>query len=297
MNSNPLVSVVLASYNMGHYLPESVRSVLAQTYENIEVIIIDDGSTDDTEEQIKPLLSDPRLRYIKQENQGQPKAKNNGIKACNGEYIAFCDGDDLWATNKLELQLPLIDHDPEVGVVYSEVSYIDDKGNPLDKEQPYERYSGMVTDKLILKNFIPFGTALVKRQCFNELGLFDENLPMGIDWDLWLRFSVRFKIKYLADKTYIYRIWPGQMSSNYRGRYHHAELIMKKFIENNPRVLPEKVVNSAWADTFNNKGMAIARAEKTIKEPLSNIFTALRYDFQYIPAWKSLIKILIRKTR
>ena len=297
MNSNPLVSIVLASYNMGHYLPESVRTVLAQTYENIEVIIIDDGSTDDTEEQIKPLLVDSRLRYIKQENQGQPKAKNNGIKASKGEYIAFCDGDDLWAPNKLEIQLPLFKDDPEVGVVYSEVSYIDDKGNPLDKEQPYERYSGKVTDKLILKNFIPFGTAIVKKQCFDEMGLFDENLPMGIDWDLWLRLSTRYKIMYIPAKTYIYRIWPGQMSSNYRGRYHHAELIMNKFIRNNPGVLSQKIINRAWSDTYNSKGMAIAKAEQTIKEPLSNIVTALRHDIKYIPAWKSLVKIIIRRTR
>ena len=295
MKSNPLVSVVIASYNMGHYLPESVRSVLAQTYQNIEVVIIDDGSTDDTEEQLRPLMTDSRLRYIKQENQGQPKAKNNGIKAVKGEYVAFCDGDDLWAPNKLELQLPLFEGDSGIGVVYSEVSYIDVKGNALDKEQPYQRYSGKVTNELILKNFIPFGTAVVKKECFDELGLFDENLPMGIDWDLWLRFSVHFRIQYLADKTYIYRIWPGQMSSNYRGRYKNAFLIMKKFVNNNPNTLDKKIINKAWADTYTNKALAIANGEDLTLEPITNLIEALSYDPLFYKAWKGLVKVFLKR--
>jgi len=295
MKSNPLVSVVIASYNMGHYLPESVRSVLTQTYQNIEVIIIDDGSTDDTEQQLKPLMTDSRLRYIKQENQGQPKAKNNGIKAVKGEYVAFCDGDDLWAPNKLELQLPLFEGDSDIGVVYSEVSYIDEKGNALDKEQPYQRYSGKVTNELILKNFIPFGTAVVKKECFDELGLFDENLPMGIDWDLWLRFSVHFKIQYLADKTYIYRIWPGQMSSNYRGRYKNAFLIMNKFVNNNPNAIDKKIINKAWADTYTNKALAIASGEGLSIEPIKNLIEALSYDPTFFRAWKGLVKVVLKR--
>ena len=295
MKINPLVSVVIASYNMGHYLPESVRSVLTQTYQNIEVIIIDDGSTDDTEQQLKPLMTDSRLRYIKQENQGQPKAKNNGIKAVKGEYVAFCDGDDLWAPNKLELQLPLFEGDSGIGVVYSEVSYIDEKGNALDKEQPYQRYSGKVTNELILKNFIPFGTAVVKKECFDELGLFDENLPMGIDWDLWLRFSVHFKIQYLADKTYIYRIWPGQMSSNYRGRYKNAFLIMNKFVNNNPNAIDKKIINKAWADTYTNKALAIASGEGLSIEPIKNLIEALSYDPTFFRAWKGLVKVVLKR--
>lgn len=296
MMNNDLVSVVIATYNMGNYIESAIDSILKQSYQNFELIVVDDGSVDDTEQRMVAYGDNAKIKYIKQENQGQPKAKNRGLKETTGAYVAFCDADDLWAPNKLELQLPLFKDHPEVGVVYSEVSYIDDKGNPLDKEQPYERYSGNVTDKLILKNFIPFGTAIVKKQCFDEMGLFDENLPMGIDWDLWLRFSTRYKIMYTPAKTYIYRIWPGQMSSNYRGRYHHAELIMNKFISNNPGVLSKKTINRAWSDTYNSKGMAIAKAEKTIKEPLSNIMTALRHDIKYIPAWKSLVKIIIRRT-
>src|SRR3970040_1746291 len=146
MMNNDLVSVVIATYNMGNYIESAIDSILKQSYQNFELIVVDDGSVDDTEQRMVAYGDNAKIKYIKQENQGQPKAKNRGLKETTGAYVAFCDADDLWAPNKLELQLPLFKDHPEVGVVYSEVSYIDDKGNPLDKEQPYERYSGNVTD-------------------------------------------------------------------------------------------------------------------------------------------------------
>ncbi len=155
MREQPLVSVVIATYNMGQYLEQAVESVLNQTWENIELIVVDDGSKDSTPDVMAAYASDVRVRYIQNENQGQPKAKNCGIMAARGEYLGFCDADDVWESNKLELQIPKF-ASPQVGVVYSEVSYMDEHGNRYQQPKPYVRYEGKVTDQLLQKNFVPF---------------------------------------------------------------------------------------------------------------------------------------------
>lgn len=292
MTNEPLVSVVIATYNMGQYLPEAVDSVLAQSWRNLEVIVVDDGSKDDTESRMAQFNGNGRVRYIKTENRGQPKAKNLGLKEAKGDYIAFCDADDIWHPQKLKVQLPHFS-DPDVGVVYSEVSYIDQHGERVDKPQPYDRHSGKVTSYLIIKNFIPFGTAVIRRACLEKSGHFDEDLPMGIDWDLWLRYSVDWKFHYAPEKTYIYRIWSGQMSKNYRGRYDNAFLILNKFLDHYPEVLPKRLVSRAWADMYVSRGMAIAAAEKTFREPLRDVLTGLKADSFYWPAWRSLAKLML----
>lgn len=291
--AKPLVSVVIASYNMGEYLPLAINSVCAGTYSNIEVIAIDDGSTDNTPELVKPCLADPRVKYIRQENQGQPKAKNNGLRATRGEFIAFCDADDLWAPNKLELQLPLFDN-PKVGVVYSEVSYIDEKGSPYQRPPPYQRYAGEVTDQLLLKNFVPFGTAVMRRACLEKNGYFDEQFRMGIDWDLWLRYSLDWEFAYIPDCTYIYREWSGQMSTNYRGRYEHAVRILHHFEQKYGNRLHKPAVKKAWADMFISRADVYARNEKTFWQPLRDICKGVMLDPGNIIGWKILAKILMR---
>lgn len=292
MDSQPLVSVVIATYNMGQYLPEAVESVLAQNWQNLEVIVIDDGSKDNTQNRMAVFDGTDRVRYIQTENRGQPRAKNRGLKEAKGDFIAFCDADDIWHPRKLTVQLPHFE-DSSVGVVYSEVSYIDQNGEAVDKPQPYDRHSGKVTNHLIIKNFIPFGTAIIRRACLEKNGYFDENLPMGIDWDLWLRYSVDWKFQYVPEKTYIYRIWSGQMSKNYRGRYDNAFLILNKFLDHYPEVLPKRLVSKAWADMYVSRGMTIAAAEKTFKEPLRDVLTGLKVDSFYWPAWRSLAKLIL----
>ncbi|MBN7768876.1 glycosyltransferase [Marinobacter daepoensis] len=294
MTTEPMVSVVIATYNMGQYLPDAVASVLAQSWKNLEVIVVDDGSTDDTSDQMERFSKDSRVRYFPTENRGQPRAKNRGLKEASGEFIAFCDADDLWDPKKLDVQMPHF-KDPQVGVVYSEVTYIDQDGRAISKPQPYERHSGKVTNNLVIKNFVPFGSAVFRRECMEKNGCFDEELPMGIDWDLWLRYSVDWNFTYVKDVTYIYRIWPGQMSKNYRGRYDNAFRILNKFISNYPGAVPEKLKSRAWADMYVSRGMAVAGGERIFFEPLKNVLFGLRFDFFYWPAWRALAKLVTRR--
>lgn len=294
MQDQPLVSVVIATYNMGEYLPDAVDSVLNQNWENLEVIVIDDGSVDNSSKRILKFNDDPRFRYVRTENQGQPKAKNRGLSESKGEFIAFCDADDLWHPEKLKIQMPSFTN-PNVGVVYSDVSYIDASGKEVVSHKHYPRYSGKITRKLAIKNFIPFGTAVFRRECLDRNGSFDESLPMGIDWDLWLRYSVHWEFEYIPKKTYLYRLWEGQMSRNYRGRYENATRILEKFLTRYPDSLPDEVIARAWADMYVSRAVAIASAENTIIEPLRDIMVGLKRDCFYWEAWRSLAKLILRK--
>lgn len=293
---SPLVSVVIATYNMGRYLDQAIDSVLAQSWKSIEVIVVDDGSTDDTEALMSGYQSDNRIIYIRNENQGQPRAKNCGIRQSNGDFIAFCDADDLWHPDKLAFQMPMF-ADPEVGIVYSEVSNIDEQNRRYEKSPPYARHQGRVTQHLLIRNFVPFGTAVIRRECVEKNGLFDEQFRMGIDWDLWLRYSLDWNFAYTPEKTYIYREWSGQMSNNYRGRYQHALRILEKFIENHGSALPAATIRKAWADTYINQANAIVIHEGKLWEPMTIYAKGIRKAPTYWHGWRSLIKWMLGRHR
>jgi glycosyltransferase involved in cell wall biosynthesis len=293
-NLPPLVSVVIATYNMGQYIDQAVDSILNQTWPTIEVVVIDDGSTDNTAEVMARYKVDQRVIYISTPNQGQPKAKNCGINNTRGEFIAFCDADDLWERNKLEVQMPLFSN-PSVGVVYSEVSNIDENNIRYIKPASETRHTGRVTNQMLIENFVPFGTAIIRRQCIEKNGIFDEEFRMGIDWDLWLRYSLNWEFAYTPERTYIYRVWSGQMSNNYRGRYEFANRILNKFVAQHEQHLDPKFIKKAWADMYMREAVVYARNEKLFLMPLRKIIHGLWLDPFKLYGWKSLAKLILGK--
>lgn len=292
--SQPLVSVVIATYNMGKYIDQAVESVLNQSWKNLEIIVVDDGSTDDTQNVMARFADDKRVIYLKTENQGQPKAKNHGIKNSKGDFIAFCDADDLWEENKLEIQMPLFAND-RIGVVYSDVSNISPDNKRFIRPSNEKRYTGKVIEKMLLENFVPFGTSVIRRACIEKNGIFDEQFRMGIDWDLWLRYSLDWEFAFTPERTYIYRIWEGQMSNNYRGRYNHAHLILNKFIATHGKKVKRATLNRAIADTYVREANIIFKNERLFLTPLKGILIGIYQSPGYWFAWKSLIKLFINK--
>lgn len=289
----PAVSVVIATYNMAQYLQEAIRSVLQQTMGDLEVHVVDDGSTDGTREAVQAFANDERVHYHTQPNSGQTKAKNLGIRHATGRFIAFCDADDLWLPDKLERQLPLFDAEGRVGVVYSRNQRILTAGDhALDKDETVY-YSGDVTERLFNFNFISFGTAMVRRQCIEEFGAFDEQFRMGIDWDLWLRISTRYQIRFLDAVTYLYRVWPGQMSKNWRGRYEHAFRIMDKFLQQYPGRIPPHVIKEAYAHSYTQRARLRASLDADYRGAFGDIGRALSHQFSYLPAWKSIGRVCL----
>lgn len=285
----PRVSVVIASYNSADFLEAAVRSVLAQTIDDLEVVVVDDGSTDDTPAMAEELCEDPRLKWIRQDNGGQANAKNRGIRESSAPIVGFCDADDAWHPRKLELQLPYF-NGPQVGVVYSrEQRFMDGpEGRVLVNGSTERPHSGRITEALFVENFVPFGTALVRRPCFEACGGFDESLRMGIDWQLWLRISLEHEFRFVDEVTYFYRVWEGQMSHDWRGRYEHAIRIMDEFLAANPDVISARARRRGWAHTYNNRGRQAASRGGEYLSGLGDALRAIRKDPAYLEAWKTI---------
>lgn len=237
----PLVSVVIATYNYGSFLAAAIDSVLRQTYPHFEIIVVNDGSTDNTDEVIKVYLNHPQLRYYKKKNEGQTKTKNFGIREAKGEYVAFLDADDFWEADKLTKQVELFNQNPLVGVVFSHIRLVGSNGEEIPSEKP-KRYRGKVTPYLYGYNFICFSSSMVRKELFDKHGMFDESIKMGIDYDLWLRLSLVTEFDYVPEVLMASRIGHGQMSDNFEGRQYWARLIEEKFQKKFPGAVTEQMI-------------------------------------------------------
>lgn len=286
---SPLVSVVIATYNMAEYLPLAIRSALEQTYRNIEVLVVDDGSSDRTRDVVEPFLGDGRLRYLYQTNKGQAAAKNLGVGDARGQYVAFLDADDMWVREKLDEQIPLFLASPKTGVVYARVAYIDEAGNDLGIADN-ELFRGRVSGPMLVRNFIGFGTSVVRMVCLQRLGAFDESIGMGIDYDLWLRLSTEYEFEFVDRPLLRYRLWSGQMSGNCRGRYLSGIATMRRFLSRFPGVVDKATQNEAWAHTYVGYGQCLRQMDGQIAPALRQYVRAIRYRPWYVPAWKAILK-------
>ncbi len=254
MPAVPLVSVITATYNMGRYVQEAVDSVLAQKYPRVQSIVVDDGSTDDTPEVLARYRDDSRVTVIRQENAGQTAAKNSGLAAAAGEYIGFCDADNAWLPGKLARQLEMFRAHPRLGVVYGDIELMDENGIPLPAPAT-KRYSGRITGRLLVDNFVTFNTALVPRAVIVEAGGFDESLSMAIDYDLWLRISVNYEFMHIAAPLVRYRIWGGQMSHRTGERLDNYLRLLQRFLSCHPESVTAGEVRRAWAHTYVTRGL------------------------------------------
>lgn len=289
----PLVSVIVATYNMAKYLSDAVESILGQTYGNLDLHVVDDGSTDDTGSVMQRWAGDSRVHYHWQPNAGQTNAKNNGVRESKGEFIAFCDADDMWTPDKLRKQMMLFDPGGTVGVVYARNQQIRESGSVVADTREETYYSGRITGQLFQYNFICFGTTVTRRICFDEFGGFNEDYRMGIDWDLWLRISTRYEIRFLDDIVYLYRVWPGQMSTNWRGRYEHALRIMGDFLQKYPDFVDVRTISRAYAHTYAERARLRALLGREIGPAYRDVALALRYSPLYLPAWKMLARLAL----
>ena len=288
----PQVSVVITCYNYGEFLNSSIQSVLEQTFQDFEIVVVDDGSTDNTPEIISQYTGLPNFRYIRQHNRGQANAKNRGISMARGRYLAFLDADDKWKASKLEKQMPLFSKDA-VGVVFSLFDYMDARGRQLDKTRTGEYLlprRGMVTEYLFLDNFVPFSTSMVRRECFRKLGVFDESLTMAIDWDLWLRLSTQYEFDYCDQSLVFYRKGhSGQMSKKTEERSRCIMLIMEKFQNQFPGMLSRNTIKKAYYYKYCTRGYYFST-----RDPLKaagHYINAIKTDPLSMRAYFNLMKL------
>ena len=177
MIKNSMVSVIIPTYNRAHLISRAIKSVLNQTYQDFEIIVVDDGFIDNTEEIVKDF-TDFKIHYIRHKhNQGVSAARNTGIRASRDEYIALLDSDDEWLPGKLGMQIKVLQSESsEVGVVFSDLLYIDENGKNINKLRNHKKGSYIYEDLLGRNCVGPPSTLLIRKECFNRVGLFDNLL-------------------------------------------------------------------------------------------------------------------------
>lgn len=222
---NDFVSVVMPVYNSAKYVFESITSVLNQSYKNIELIIINDGSTDDSDYIIKKFRTEPKIKYIYQDNKGPSATRNCGILSSKGNYIAFLDSDDVWLEDKLERQLQKIKQDG-ADIIYSDRFNIDIDGNIISRKKPLF-YSGNIIEALYIDNFICLSSSLLRKDVFKKVGLFNESLHMSEDYEFWLRAALQCTFCFVDEALVKYRIHPNQSSARYIERLEAISQIYK----------------------------------------------------------------------
>ena len=230
--TNPTVSVIIPSYNYANFLPEAVESIFNQTFQDFEVIVVDDGSTDNTQEVVQTFADRERFHYIYLDNQGLAATRNTGLRAAKGEFIAFLDADDIILPNKLDVQVNWLRNNPDYGLVGSGYYYMDEHGVPIEVQRPWLRSPYLNIKDLLFDCPFIVHAILVKKEWVDKVGGFDSQLRRVEDWDLWIRMAYAgCKMGWVEEIVCAYRMFPGQMTRNAAAQKKVTVSVMNKFFD------------------------------------------------------------------
>jgi glycosyltransferase involved in cell wall biosynthesis len=235
-------SIIIPAFNQARFLSQAIESALGQAGAEVEVVVVDDGSTDETPEVIGRYLADPRFKSVRQPNTGLPGARNRGIAESVGDYLCFLDSDDYYLPEKVARQAALLAADPELGFVYCDITTVDDTGQPVLEQfsiaKLQRELSGNLFSSLMLGGFFPPHTVMIRRAVLDQVGGFDPDLGGHADYDLWLRVSgAGFKAVFLPETLAFYRTHADSMSKDGQ---HMAETRLATF-RKMVRMYPERV--------------------------------------------------------
>lgn len=219
-----MISVVIPAYNREHFIAEAVDSVIRQSYPDIEIIVVDDGSTDRTRQAVKRFGD--KIRYIYQNNQGPSAARNKGILAARGEWVAFLDSDDIFFPDKLSQQIKCF-KDKAIGLVHAFYYKLDCKKNSIQVIEPAFSMDRHLLQQELLqrKHTIRTSTVVVRRSCFEEVGYFNPAYRAAEDWDMWIRIASKYDFSYINQPLAIYRRHPDSLVEKKEGQLFHKEII------------------------------------------------------------------------
>ena len=275
----------MPSYNYARYLREAIDSALGQTCAPLEVIVVDDGSTDATPEVLESYGD--RIRVIRQNNQGVAAARNAGIAAARGEYVAFLDSDDLWDARKLELQMARFDADPSLGLVHCGAETFDGAGNTLEVLGGMEgRVAGAMLrlDRTVIAG--PGSNIVVPKRIAEEIGGFDHRLPPSEDWDFCYRVAERYPIGYVAEVLVHYRMHGGGIHMNIARMENGMMLALEKAFTS-----PDPAVQALRKVAYGRLHRVLAGCYFQTRQPrnfVRHVLASLRYDprnIGYFAAW------------
>ncbi|MEK6645251.1 MAG: glycosyltransferase family A protein [Candidatus Firestonebacteria bacterium] len=230
----PLVSVIIPTYNRLDYIHEAIDSVLAQTYKNYEIIVVNDGSSVDIRKALEPYKD--KIVYLShQENRGLSAARNTGIKNSNGKYLAFLDDDDLFENQKLEIQVPVLENNPAIGFVYSDYYIFNSKSTDMKLRLAAGRDDTQKFAQIFFLNYnVAVPTILIRRTCFEDVGFFDEDLRQHEDGDMLLRVALQWRVGFSEYPSARVRYHDNQMSRNRIEIYNSIVKSWGKILSTNP---------------------------------------------------------------
>lgn len=265
---SPKVSVIIPTYNCASMIAECLDSVLNQTFKDFEVIVIDDGSTDDTERVIAPYKN--RITYIRQVNQGAAAARNRGIKEARGDYIAFLDSDDLWFPDKLEKQILFLAQHPEYDMICGNGVFFgggEKDGKPVitRKRVATIKKEGLTLKNIYLKGLIYPSTMLVKKSVLDDIGGFDSSLPVCEDRYLSLCFLLKYKATFIDEALVKRRLHSGNISKRTEQAHLQMIRITEKLRVNYPAaicLIGESVIKREMAKRYFSLGMIYLNNDK-----------------------------------
>lgn len=225
-NPTPQVSVIIPAYNQAHFLVQAIESVLAQTYKNYEIIVINDGSTDHTAEVVQAFGD--KIRYVYQENTGLPGARNTGLRMAGGELVTLLDSDDLYNPDYLSELTALLKANPQAGAVYCRAQFMDEKGQLLPQLTGSPVPPDQLYNQLLKANFLTPNCVMAYKYCYEQVGFFDLAIPRG-EGDMWLQFAEKFTMVGTNKILARYRVVTGSMSSaNPIPPMESAQIILRK---------------------------------------------------------------------
>lgn len=231
-----VISVIIPAYNAEKTIRETAESVLSQSFRDLELIIINDGSTDKTVEVVSGL-ADERIHLFSYPNAGPQRSRNRGIEKAAGDYISFLDADDLWTTDKLESQLTALQENPTCAVAYSWTDFIDESGNRLPGGQRFS-FANDVYEQFFLGNFLGSGSnPLIRKDALLTVGPFDESVIAAQDWEMWIRLAAQYHFAVVPKPQVLYRRSFGSWSSNLKRQEQGCKQVLEKCLA----VAPEKI--------------------------------------------------------
>ncbi len=217
MNAS-LVSIIIPCYNATRFMRQALDSALAQTYAACEIVVVNDGSTDDFETGIASYRAEPRVKIVAQENRGLSAARNRGIRESRGEYLKFLDADDWLALTAIATQAAAFEQQPELGFVYCDVIHVDATGKPLGAysvARARRVLNGDILPSLLVGGYFPPNTVLVPRRVLDRVGMFDETLTAREDYELWMRIVCEgYAACFVPEKLAYYRRHSGNMTND-----------------------------------------------------------------------------------
>jgi glycosyltransferase involved in cell wall biosynthesis len=309
--SNPKVSVIIPTFNCGQYVTEAIESVLTQTYKDIEIIVVDDGSTDNTKETLKPYIEHGLIQYFYQTNQGPGAARNTGIRAARGEYIAFLDADDLLSSESLSLRKELLDDNEDIILVFTDYFL---SGDNFSTTKPrlgslgfVNRFQDAIETKIgkrfvfneqFIKLFWEFSprpictiTVMVRRSLIDKVGYFRTDVSIGEDIDYWMRIAARYKVGYIDEPLAIYNHHASSLTKNTERYYNEAIKMYSRYL--NSEMFDRKIVYKKVSSLYfslgyhyiwnNNQDKARKALMRSIRYNLKNFASVKCLVMSFVP--------------